>query len=151
MKKEQQYQIVLKQIISVLDKSNDEISKMATISCLLSKNIPYFFWSGFYRVTRANYLSIGPYQGTLACIDIPFNKGVCGESATLEQTIIVPNTHEFPNHIACDSRSNSEIVVPVFNAKQNLIAVFDADSIEFNSFCEIDKLFLEQIMEVFQN
>lgn len=151
MQKEKQYKILLKQITSVLNQTNDEISKMATISCLLSQSILYFYWCGFYRVTHDRHLTIGPYQGTLACIDIPFNKGVCGKSATLKETIIVPDTHKFLDHIACDSRSNSEIVVPVFNSKKELIAVFDADSTEFNSFCAIDKLFLEEVMSLFQN
>lgn len=150
MKKETNYKKIIPQIKSVLEKEQDDIARMATISCMLQHEIPYFFWTGFYRVTNQNMLTVGPYQGTLGCLNIGFKRGVCGACATKKKTIIVPDTHAFAGHIACDARSNSEIVVPVFKNKK-LIAVFDVDSVEKNSFCEIDKQYLEELVKIFSN
>lgn len=140
---------VIKKIEAVLRHQTDEIARMATISCILSQEIDYFFWTGFYRVTKKNLLTIGPYQGTLGCLEISFNRGVCGACATKKKTIIVPDTHAFPGHIACDAKSQSEIVIPVFDKQKKLIAVFDVDSKEKNSFDAIDQQYLEKILEVF--
>lgn len=143
------YEKVIPELESILNNQDNEIAIMATISCVLSQNLNYFFWTGFYRVVKEKTLVIGPYQGTLGCLEIPFSKGVCGHCATIKKTVIVPNTHKFKGHIACDSRSLSEIVVPVFDKKNNLIAVFDIDSTEENSFDNIDKKYLEKIMKIF--
>ncbi|MCK5075313.1 MAG: GAF domain-containing protein, partial [Calditrichia bacterium] len=115
---------------------------MSSIVCLTIQEFDYYFWAGFYRIWKKEQLIIGPYQGTLGCLFINFGKGVCGVCAHQEKTIIVPDVHKFDGHIACDSNSNSEIVVPVFNKNKDLIAVFDVDSTEFSSFDETDKKYL---------
>jgi L-methionine (R)-S-oxide reductase len=117
-----------------------------TISLLVSAFGERFFWCGFYEVDplKPNELVVGPYQGTLGCLRIAFGKGVCGACAASGKTIIVPDVHKFPGHIACDSRSNSEIVVPVFNSEK-LIAVLDVDSTDFSAFDDVDAKGLEAI------
>jgi GAF domain-containing protein len=104
-----------------------------------------FFWTGFYLVDAGDELVVGPYQGTLGCLRIGFGKGVCGAAAQQRASIIVPDVHAFPGHIACDSRSNSEIVVPVFDAAGALAAVLDVDSTSFAAFDVIDQAGLEAI------
>lgn len=125
--------------------------KMVTINCLLKTFLPYFYWTGFYLVQEER-LVVGPYQGTLGCLYIDFGKGVCGKAAKESETQIVANTHALAQgseHIACDPNSLSEIVVPVFNEKEELIAVFDVDSTLEASFDKVDQEYLERIMEVF--
>ena len=118
-----------------------------TVSLLKAAFGARFFWCGFYEVDplKPEELVVGPYQGTLGCLRIPFGKGVCGLSAAKRQTIIVPDVHEFPGHIACDSRSNSEIVVPVFDTKGALVAVLDVDSTDFEAFDDVDARGLENV------
>ncbi len=119
-----------------------------TISLLVSAFGERFFWCGFYEVDplKPGELVVGPYQGTLGCLRIPFGKGVCGAAALERRTIIVPDVHAFPGHIACDSRSNSEIVVPVFDPSGALVAVLDIDSTEPGSFDETDACGLEAVL-----
>ena len=143
MKKEEIYQDLIRKVISVLEGEVDPITWMSTLSCLIRESTGNF-WVGFYRV-KGQRLEIGPYQGTLGCLHISFGKGVCGACAERRQTILVPDVHKFPGHIACDSRSNSEIVVPVFDNSQKLQAVLDIDSIKFSNFDQIDQKYLEQI------
>jgi len=143
--KEEAYQLALKQIDSVLEDESHMILKMATINCILRENLPYYFWTGFYLVHNSE-LIVGPYQGTMGCLHIAFGKGVCGAAAKEKKTQLVSDVNKFPGHIACDSRSASEIVVPVFNKKKELIAVFDVDSNKKGSFDEIDKEYLEKIL-----
>jgi L-methionine (R)-S-oxide reductase len=118
-----------------------------TVSLLKAAFGERFFWCGFYEVDplKDRELVVGPYQGTLGCLRIPFGKGVCGAAALARETIIVPDVHAFPGHIACDSRSNSEIVVPVFDKNGALLAVLDVDSTDFSSFDEIDAHGLEAV------
>jgi L-methionine (R)-S-oxide reductase len=144
--KKEAYQLALKQIDSVLEGEWHMILKMATINCILRDNLSYYFWTGFYLVYNGE-LIVGPYQGTMGCLHIAFGKGVCGTAAQEKKTQIVKDVNKFPGHIACDSRSASEIVVPVFNNKKELIAVFDVDSTEVESFDEVDKNFLEELFE----
>ena len=149
MNKEATYQETRDQIFAVLDGENNRTAQMATISCLLSQAFPdTFFWTGFYIVdeTQADELVVGPYQGTLGCLRIKFGKGVCGTAAATRETQLVEDVHAIANHIACDSRTNSEIVVPVFDEGDNLIAVFDVDSTELSSFDKIDQQYLEEIL-----
>ena len=123
-------------------------ARYASAACLLSQAFsPRFFWTGFYVVDplKPEELVVGPYQGTLGCLRIPFGKGVCGACADRKESIIVPDVHAFPGHIACDSRTNSEIVVPVFNADGSLAAVLDVDSEQPDAFDEVDQLGLEAI------
>ena len=148
-KKEACYAEAAENIAAVIAGEPDPIARMATVACLLSQALPYYFWTGFYRVDpdRADELVIGPYQGTLGCLRIPFGRGVCGTAAKSGETQIVADVHAFPGHIACDSRSRSEIVVPVRDDTGRLIAVFDVDSLETGSFDEHDRRWLERILE----
>lgn len=123
-------------------------ARYASVACLLSQAFsPRFFWTGFYVVDplKPAELVVGPYQGTLGCLRIPFGKGVCGACAEQKASIVVPDVHAFPGHIACDSRTNSEIVVPVFDASGALAAVLDVDSEQPDAFDEIDRSGLEAI------
>ena len=118
-----------------------------TVSLLKAAFGERFFWCGFYEVDplKTGELVVGPYQGTLGCLRIPFGKGVCGVSAAKRATIVVPDVHKFPGHIACDSRTNSEIVVPVLDAKGALVAVLDVDSTDFEAFDDVDAKGLEKV------
>lgn len=129
---------------------NDEIAAMATISSLLHHSLG-FLWTGFYRVVNGgSLLRVGPYQGSLGCMEIAYGQGVCGTAAKEKRTIVVPDVSAFPGHIACDARSKSEIVVPVFNGSGDLIAVLDVDS-EFSAFFdEVDAKGLEKIVNWFR-
>ena len=141
------YQDVADQIEAVNAGEPSRMARMATASCLLSEAFDYFFWTGFYVVDthKDAELVVGPYQGTLGCLRIPFSRGVCGACASQQETIIVENVHEFPGHIACDSQTNSEIVVPVFGDDGALFAVLDVDSTQLDSFDSYDKIGLEAI------
>lgn len=126
-------------------------ARLASAACLLAEAFrPRFFWTGFYVVDPAkpSELVVGPYQGSLGCLRIPFGKGVCGASAERGETIIVEDVHAFPGHIACDARSNSEIVVPVFDSTGHLIAVLDVDSEQTGTFDQVDQAGLEAICQV---
>lgn len=128
---------------------SNEIALMASVVGVLHNEFPEFFWTGFYRMVDGQ-LVIGPYQGTVGCLRIDLGRGVCGVAAESGQTQVVPDVHEFQGHIACDARSQSEIVVPVRNRSRALIGVLDVDSTEKNQFCEIDREQLEGILsEVF--
>lgn len=149
MSKEQAYALVEEQLLAVLDGESDRTARMATVACLLSGAFPdAYFWTGFYIVAPDNprELVVGPYQGTLGCLRIPFGRGVCGAAAETGETQLVKDVHAFPGHIACDSRSNSEIVVPVHDKDGALIAVLDVDSTEFGAFDETDQKWLERLM-----
>lgn len=129
---------------------DDEICGMATIACLVHHAFGHL-WTGFYRVaTPGHLLRVGPYQGTLGCLEIPYTRGVCGAAATTQVTQIVPDVHAYPGHITCDGRSASEIVLPVFDRQQALIAVFDIDSEHPGTFDAIDQLHLERILGWFR-
>ncbi len=147
------YSALLAQYRAVIDGETNLIARFSTLASMLVMTFgARFFWCGFYFVdeTKKDELIIGPYQGTLGCLRIPFSKGVCGKCARDEETIIVENVHEFADHIACDSRSNSEIVVPIFDCLGQLRAVLDIDSTEFAAFDEIDAKGLEALcMEIF--
>jgi len=143
--KHEKYQQAEKEINAILEGETNMILKMSTINCILKTHLPYYFWVGFYCVNNGE-LIVGPYQGTLGCLHISYNRGVCGRAAREEKTQIVQDVHADPQHIACDARSQSEIVVPVFNPKGKLIAVFDVDSTEIGSFDMLDKEYLERIL-----
>jgi len=143
MTKAEKYQLLLPQIESLVAGEYDMIAKMANVSAALHETFG-FWWTGFYRVEN-DELVLGPFQGPIACTRIKYGRGVCGTSWQRGETVIVPNVHEFPGHIACSSASNSEIVVPVFH-NDKVIAVLDIDSTEFGTFDETDKAYLEQIV-----
>lgn len=146
--KAERYAALRAEIAAVIAGEPNRIARYASAASLLAQAFPdRFFWTGFYLVdeARPDELVIGPYQGTLGCLRIPFGKGVCGTAAQTRQTQLVPDVHAFPGHIACDSRSNSEIVVPVFDASGALVAVLDVDSTRFNAFDAVDQAGLESI------
>lgn len=146
--KSAKYAEIAKEIAATIDGEGNLVARMATVSNILHHAFDHYFWTGFYVVDpdKPNELVVGPYQGTLGCLRIPFGKGVCGTAAARRETVVVDDVHEFPGHIACDSRSESEIVVPVFDRAGALIAVFDVDSDEKAMFDETDRRALEAII-----
>lgn len=130
---------------AVLEGVDDPIAAMATVSCLVHHAFGHL-WSGFYRVVAPDLLRVGPYQGTLGCLEIAVGRGVCGTAAAERRTVVVPDVHAFPGHIACDGRSRSEIVVPVFDAAGALLAVFDVDSEHLATFDDDDRAGLERLL-----
>lgn len=135
-------------ILAVLEGEPDRVARMATVACMLAQAFEDFFWAGFYVVdpARGDELVVGPYQGSLGCLRIAFGRGVCGTAAAERRTQVVPDVHAFPGHIACDSRSNSEIVVPVFGPDGDLIAVLDIDSERYGAFDDADAEALERLV-----
>jgi GAF domain-containing protein len=149
--KASKYSVLKEEIASVIAGEGYLPARYASAACILKQAFSEtFFWCGFYIVDplKPDELVVGPYQGTLGCLRIPFGKGVCGAAAAQRQTQLVPDVHAFPGHIACDSRSNSEIVVPVFAADGALAAVLDVDSTEFAAFDAVDQAGLEAICAV---
>lgn len=147
--KKEAYELALRGIRANLEGEENMILKMATINCLLKTYLTYYYWVGFYIVGNGR-LSVGPYQGTLGCLHIDFNRGVCGRAARERKTQIVSDVHALAqgtDHIACDPNSQSEIVIPVFDHQQQLIAVFDVDSSVQNSFDKIDQYYLEKLLK----
>ncbi|MEM6554939.1 MAG: GAF domain-containing protein [Pseudomonadota bacterium] len=143
-----QYEDLKSEIENVVSGETYIPARYASAACLLSQAFsPRFFWTGFYIVDpiKPSELVVGPYQGTLGCLRIPFGKGVCGACAERSESIIVSDVHAFPGHIACDSRTNSEIVVPVYDASGALAAVLDVDSEQPDAFDEVDRSGLEAI------
>ena len=133
-------------VAAVLEGIDDDVAAMATMSCLLHHAFGHL-WTGFYRVVEpGKLLRVGPYQGTLGCLEIAFGRGVCGTAAAERRTVVVDDVHAFPGHIACDGRSASEIVVPVLDADGALLAVLDVDSEHLAAFDERDREGLERIV-----
>lgn len=130
---------------AVLEGVDDEIAAMATMSALVHHAFGHL-WTGFYRVvTPGELLRVGPYQGTLGCLEIRIGRGVCGTAAAERRTVIVPDVNAYPGHITCDARSRSEIVVPILNQRGDLMAVFDIDSEHHACFDDEDRVGLERI------
>ncbi|GAB4280499.1 MAG: GAF domain-containing protein [Marinilabiliales bacterium] len=149
-KKAARYQRIIEQLKPLISQTENPVARMATIAALLHNKFDYFFWTGFYLLDNGN-LIVGPYQGSLACLVLKKNTGVCWAGIKEKHTIIVPDVHKFPGHIACDSRSNSEIVIPLKNSDNKIIGVLDVDSKEFNSFDDMDALYLEKIIDLIYN
>lgn len=146
--KAERYAIVRKEIAAVIAGEPNRTARYATAASLLAQAFsPRFFWCGFYVVDprKDRELVVGPYQGTLGCLRIPFGKGVCGAVAANGETLIVPDVDAFPGHIACDSRSKSEIVTPVRDRDGALAAVLDVDSTDLAAFDDEDRIGLEAI------
>ena len=141
--REEIYQSLLPQISELVKNERDLVANLSNISAILKQTFG-FFWVGFYLV-KGNELVLGPFQGPVACTRIPFGKGVCGTACKERRTIIVPDVEQFPGHIACNSESKSEIVVPFFN-NDEIIGVLDIDSDRLNEFNEVDARYLELIM-----
>ena len=132
------------QIAAVLDGMDDPISAMATMACVLHHGFGHL-WTGFYRAVSPSLLRVGPYQGSLGCLEIALPRGVCGTAAAERRTVVVPDVEAFPGHIACDGRSRSEIVVPVLDRAGALLAVLDVDSDRLAAFDEVDARALERL------
>jgi GAF domain-containing protein len=143
--KAQAYEELSAHVSNVLAGIHDEVAAMATVSAL-THHAFRFLWTGFYRLVAPTRLLVGPYQGTLGCLEIRVGHGVCGTAARERKTIIVPDVDAFPGHIACDARSRSEIVVPVFGRSGALIGVFDIDSDRRGTFDEADGAGLERLL-----
>ncbi len=146
-KTSERYSRIFQQLEPLLIKSPDHIAAMSTCCALLHAKMEYFFWCGFYFVNKEK-LIVGPYQGPLACQILPYPNGVCWAAVMQKETVLVPDVHAFPGHIACDSRSQSEIVVPLFDQNMNVWAVLDVDSSQKNSFSETDALWLTNITQL---
>jgi L-methionine (R)-S-oxide reductase len=146
-KKLSRYQRIREQLTGLLVKTSDPQARMATMAALLYHKFDYFFWCGFYRLV-GDELTVGPYQGPLACQVLAKNRGVCWEAVKRGETVIVPDVRQFAGHIACDSRSLSEIAVPVRDGKGAIIAVLDVDSDKPDQFDEADAQGLQGIVEL---
>ncbi|EJP88494.1 GAF domain-containing protein [Bacillus cereus] len=143
--REEQYETVIKQLDALLTGEPNLVANLSNASALLNQFLDRVNWVGFY-VTEGNQLVLGPFQGMPACVRIPFGRGVCGIAAETKTTQLVADVHQFPGHIACDSASNSEIVVPIMK-EGNIIGVLDIDSPEKNRFDEVDQHYLEKFVE----
>jgi len=140
---EEKYKLLNQQLGSLALKEDNLISNLANVTAALKQTFDKISWVGFY-LFDGKKLYLGPFQGNVACTNIEIGKGVCGKSAQLRKTIIVPDVHQFPGHIFCDADSKSEIVVPLLKGNK-LLGVLDLDSTEYNSFNETDKIYLQQI------
>jgi len=147
--KAQRYAAVAQEIAAVLDGEPNLTARMATVAAMLAATFDHYFWTGFYVVDpdKRDELVVGPYQGTLGCLRIAFGRGVCGAAARERRTQVVADVDAFPGHIACDSRSKSEIVVPVVDAAGHLLAVFDVDAEVPAAFDAVDAEWLERILQ----
>lgn len=144
--KSQVYSLLLNQLASLMENTPEPLPNMANLSALIYQSLPGLNWAGFYIVTGGELL-LGPFQGKPACIRIPFHRGVCGAAVTQQKTQLVPDVHAFPGHIACDSASRSELVVPVFS-KGVIVAVLDLDSPLLSRFDQEDAVGMEKLADV---
>ena len=148
--KSERYKRVYTQLEELFVKTSDPISRMSTTASLLHNKFDYFFWTGFYRLVDGE-LVVGPYQGQIACLLLKKHVGVCWAAIDNDKNIIVPDVHKFPGHIACDSRSMSEIVIPLRDEKGTIVGVLDVDSAELNSFDKDDETGLTSIAGLIYN
>lgn len=146
--KREKYRLLTEQIRALIEGEKDEIAVMANVCAAIHETMD-FFWTGFYRV-KDGKLVLGPFQGPVACMHIGFGRGVCGTAWEQRKTIVVPDVEQFPGHIACSSLSRSEIVVPVFSKNGDVVAVLDIDSKELATFDDIDRKYLEGIVDLLQ-
>ena len=147
MNKIKRYELLYEQVKALINKENDDIANMANVAAVIHEAFN-FWWTGFYRVIDKE-LVLGPFQGPVACTRITYGRGVCGTAWKEEETIIVEDVHQFPGHIACSSASKSEIVVPIFKDNQ-VVAVLDIDSEKLATFDNVDKEWLEKIVNLIQ-
>ena len=148
MEKQTDYSLVLAQLKAVTESERDTIANLSNASAVLNMNLPDINWAGFYLV-RGDQLILGPFQGRPACVRIAFGKGVCGTAAAADATQLVANVHEFPGHIACDSASRSEIVIPIHRGGE-LAGVLDIDSPVFDRFQAADQKGLEEVVRILE-
>ena len=160
MNKEEKYRLLTEQIRSLIEGERDVVAVMANVAAAIHETMG-FFWTGFYRVMpkgaspdgndNGQELVLGPFQGPVACMHIPYGRGVCGTAWQRKETIVVPDVEQFPGHIACSSLSRSEIVVPLFSKEGEVTAVLDIDSKELATFDETDRRYLETICHFFES
>ncbi len=141
------YQRIYAQLQDLLGKSRDSVAHMATTAAVLHHKMTHYFWTGFYSL-KNDVLVVGPYQGPVACQVLPGPEGVCWAGILQEKTLVVPDVHQFPGHVACDSRSNSEIVVPLFKDNGKAWSVLDVDSLSLEAFSDVDALWLKKIVQL---
>ncbi len=134
----------LKELASLLDGCKDAVAALSSFAAVIHRQFEAASWTGFYRVVEADLLCVGPYQGPPGCLEIPFHEGVCGKAARLGLSQLVDDVTAFPDHIACDPHARSEIVIPVFDAKDRVAAVLDVDSHHRAAFSQEDKVLLER-------
>ena len=146
MDKIEQYKQLTSQVRSLIEGETDAVAVMSNVAAAIHQTMG-FWWTGFYRVAGEE-LVLGPFQGPVACMHIPFGRGVCGTAWKRAETVVVPDVEQFPGHIACSSESRSEIVVPVFGPDNTVVAVLDIDSRELNTFDETDRQYLEEICQM---
>ena len=146
-RKQGRYERIYEQLKGLLAKPGNRLSRMATLAAVLSHKMDHFFWTGFYLLD-GDELIVGPYQGPVACQLLARDTGVCWAGINQRKSIIVPDVHKFPGHIACDSRSNSEIVIPVFDGDGKIEGVLDVDSRDFDAFDETDRIWLEKLVSL---
>jgi L-methionine (R)-S-oxide reductase len=144
MQKREKYNWAAKKVRAQVLRSVDPISALANTAAILKENFDNYFWVGFYFV-KEDCLLLGPFQGPPACVKLGLDKGVCAACAKTKKSVIVPNVHEFAGHVACDERSSSEIVVPVFSEAGQITAVLDVDSEKLNDFDDVDRQGLKSI------
>ncbi|CAN7186071.1 GAF domain-containing protein [Paenibacillus sp. LjRoot153] len=147
--KEEQYTLLIGQVEALIQDEPNRIANLANASALLGQFLEDVNWVGFYLVDEQldrKELVLGPFQGLPACVRIPFGKGVCGTAAERMETVLVPDVHAFPGHIACDAASQSEIVIPIV-AGAELVGVLDIDSPSLNRFNDVDQRYLEQFVQ----
>lgn len=149
-KKQGRYDRIYKQINELMPKTDDPYARMSTIVAVLHHKMETFFWTGFYFLKKGK-LVVGQYQGHVACQELAKDTGVCWAGINQQKPIVVADVEKFPGHIACDSRSKSEIVIPLKDSKKNIIGVLDVDSNEYNSFDEVDEKMLSKILELIFN
>jgi len=140
------YERLAQTIAALTEGEDDEVALMATLACEIHHSDVRFDWTGFYRVTAPGMLKVGPYQGGHGCLQIPFERGVCGAAARTETVQLVPDVNAFPGHIACARSTQSELVLPVWNAEGELIAVLDIDSDQPAAFSQQDATALAAIL-----
>jgi L-methionine (R)-S-oxide reductase len=145
MDKRTNYEEALGETAALLEGETDPVARMSTICSILKRRLAEVSWVGFYRVVAPGMLAVGPYQGEIGCLRIPFDRGVCGAAARTGTAQLVADVHSFPGHIACDESARSEIVVPVRDRTGNLVAVLDLDSRRPAAFDEIDREHLERM------
>ncbi|WLR44195.1 GAF domain-containing protein [Bacillus carboniphilus] len=147
--KEENYQLILKQLQALLDGEENVIANLANASALLNNFLSEVNWVGFY-LTEGDQLVLGPFQGLPACVRIPNGKGVCGTAAATKSIQRVANVHEFPGHIACDAATQSEIVIPII-VNEDVIGVLDIDSPIKDRFDEVDEQYLNKFVKIIEN
>ena len=141
------YERIAAQLAGLFAKVTDPQARMASTAALLQHKQSHFFWTGFYRLVDGELL-VGPYQGPLACLQLAHGQGVCWACVQRAAAVIVPNVHEFLGHIPCDSRSLSEVVVPVRDAAGAIVGVLDVDSTELGAFSEVDAAGLQRVADM---